>query len=586
MFNKFLHNRQSKRTGGHGIFLSFRITWDLISRKDKLGGKIHILSEQTIDQIAAGEVIENPASVVKELFENAVDAGATHIVVDISGGGLQSIRISDDGCGMSKEDALACLKRHATSKIRCTDDLLALSTMGFRGEAMSSIAAISEMTLTTALKGTLGTNVHVKGGEVIAVEPSARSQGTSIEVRSLFYNVPARKKFQKSQAACSAEITRVATLLALAHPHVGIELIQQKKIVFSLPAAKEGSLISLLEKRSGHLLGTHFQSHMHPLSFTTEGCEIHGLIGDPGITRYNRSGQYLFVNARPVHCLPLAFALRDGYGTRIDTARYPIYVVHAKIEPSLIDVNVHPQKKEIRLKDEDEVKSAMRVAVTKALGSKELPLEMDIQISPFRLEEFSESPLPRTPQVFEEQMFLPLHQEEKIQAIGLFEQYLIVEDKPSGLIWIDLRAAEARLLFERQISHKVTKQALLLPITFSCSTAEGETLLACTNELEELGIELRLIGPCVFLVESIPAFLDEKHIHPLLQALASQVLEEDRKKQCARTIACRSRARTFSLEEGLKIVKELDKIVDALYCPRGKPIFYHMKKDEIEKHFQ
>jgi DNA mismatch repair protein MutL len=379
--------------------------------------------------------------------------------------------------------------------------------------------------------------------------------------------------------------------------------------VFCLPAAKKTeAVIPLLEKRAAALLGTHFQSHMHYLSFREEGCEMYGLIGDPGITRYNRSGQYLFVNARPVHCLPLAFAIRDGYGTRVDTARHPIYVIHAQIEPSLIDVNVHPQKKEIRLREEEEMKQAMRTAVTKALQTKELPLDLEMEIPSFHLYETREVPpnffenTYSSPLLVEEQIHFPL--QEEMKAIGLFEHYLMIsaqsaprclglkEDK-SGLVFIDLCAAEARILFEQLLSpqSKIGSQGLLLPLTFSCSKAEGEKLLSCSDELVELGLELRMIGPCVFMVEAIPSFLEEKEIHPLLQALAAAELEENpenRKKQCAQTICrlSRSGARTFSFDEGLKIVKQLKEAVEPLYCPRGKPIFYQMKKNEIEKHFQ
>jgi DNA mismatch repair protein MutL len=596
-------------------------------QEGKLFKKIHILSEQTIDQIAAGEVIENPASVVKELFENAVDAGASHIVIETLGGGFQSIRISDDGSGMSGEDALLCLKRHATSKIRSVGDLMQLHTMGFRGEALASIASISEMSLTTAMQEGLGLEVQVKGGTILSVQPSARSQGTTIEVRSLFYNVPARKKFQKTAAASSAEITRIGTLLALAHPHIGIELIQQRKEIFSSPSAKnKDALIPLLQKRCTDLLGAHFQSHMHTVHFQENGCEVHGLIGDPCLTRYNRSGQYLFINARPVHCLPLAFAIRDGYGTSVDTARHPIYMIHAAIDPALIDVNVHPQKKDIRLQEEEAMKRAMRRAISRALQSSrlypnpnfvpdsginsEMPLALEIDFpSSFHLRETADEPSfsPEFRSVSEPilEKQIPFSLAEEARAVGLFEHYLILEASsitsacfPScfGIVWVDLLAAEARILFERLMNAQGKKetQGLLLPITFSCSRAEAEKLHTCFSELEQLGISLRSIGPTVFMVEAIPAFLEEKEIHAMLQAIASSLTEdayslsEKKMRQCAQTICrlSRSRTRTFSLHEGLRLFNELSKTGDPLHCPQGKPTIYHMRKDEIESHFQ
>jgi len=597
-----------------------------------LARHIHILSEQTIDQIAAGEVIENPASVVKELFENAVDAGATRIIVEILGGGFQSIRISDDGSGMSDEDAFLCLKRHATSKIRSSDDLIHLYTMGFRGEALASIAAISQLTLNTADQDGRGVEIEVKGGDVISTQPSARPRGTTIEVRSLFYNVPARKKFQKTATASSAEITRVTTLLALAHPHVGVELIQQRKTLFNLrSAAKETSLISLLQNRSAELLGSHFDSHMHSLYCEENGYEMHGLIGDPCLTRYNRSGQYLFVNARPVSCFPLAYAIRDGYGTRVDTSRHPIYVIHAKIDPTLIDVNVHPQKKDIRLREEEGLKVAMRTAVNRALQRSEEPPGFEIQIPSFTLQEsenrnFDKEALqikhdPSVSLVLTEcSMSSSCEKQEQFsfvdqtKAVGVFEHYLIVEAQSlpqlisnqanrDGVFWIDLLAAQARILFERLMREQVHPegpespkgQGLLLPLTFSCSKAEAEKLLTCLNELKTLGFELRSIGPTVFMVETIPSAVEEREVRDILEALLSSLTDdfdihsplEKKIRKCAETICrvSRSRSRTFSLTEALKVFHALIQADDPLHCPQGKPIFYHLKKDQIDDYF-
>ncbi len=429
-------------------------------------------------------------------------------------------------------------------------------------------------------------------------------------------------------------------------------------------------MISLLQKRCADLLGAHFQSHMHTVHFQENGCQVHGLIGDPRLTRYNRSGQYLFINARPVHCLPFAFAIRDGYGTSVDTARHPIYVVHATIDPTLIDVNVHPQKKDIRLQEEESMKQAMRRAISRALQSpqknSEMPLALEIDFpSSFHLRETPDEPVffpefrSSSEPILEKQTSFSLAEE--VRAVGLFEHYLLLEaesitpswmtqeknrgiyrnnlenrefdkeatqnfclermtiaerqgmsegknfeskptrsktDFPScfGIIWVDLLAAEARILFERLMSAQGKKetQGLLLPITFSCSKAEAEKLHTCFSELEQLGISLRSIGPTVFMVEAIPAFLDEKEIHAMLQAIASSLTEdayslsEKKMRQCAQTICrlSRSRTRAFSLSEGLRLFNELSKTGDPMHCPQGKPTIYHMRKDEIESHFQ
>ena len=286
--------------------------------------QIRFLSELTINQIAAGEVIENPASVVKELIENAIDAGATHIKVDILAGGFQAIKVSDDGLGMSPEDAPLCLERHATSKIISSDDLFALTTMGFRGEALASIAAISKIRLLTAQEGKEAVDLEIEGGKILHTIPGARSRGTTMEVRSLFYNVPARKKFQKSPAASSAEITKVVTQLSLAHPDIGFELIQQGSSHFSLPVALRQDFLPLLKQRMEGVLSAEFIPSCRDLAFSESGYAGQGWIAEPHFSRHNRSGQFLFVNRRPVFCPAINYAIRDAYGTRLSTERHPV----------------------------------------------------------------------------------------------------------------------------------------------------------------------------------------------------------------------------------------------------------------------
>ncbi len=571
-----------------------------------MSSKIHILSEQTINQIAAGEVIENPASVVKELVENAIDAGASQITIEIMGGGFQSIIVSDDGCGMEERDALLCLERYATSKIQNAEDLEQLQTMGFRGEALASIAAISKLTLITAVQDHIGIRICTEGGKIAHREPSFRSKGTMIEVRSLFYNVPARKKFQKTAAASSAEITRMTTLLALAHPHVGFELVQQQQTLFSLKAAKNVELVSLVEKRSQDLLGENFQSHRHTVYLKEVDCTLHGVIGSPKNARYNRSGQYLFVNHRPVICPSLAFAIRDGYGTRIDADRHPIYVIHAFLTPSCIDVNVHPQKKEIRIRDEQMIKTQVRLAINLALQQAEMPSAPEVEVpcipfAPFCNEKdiFSMQTNERLFCAQEErQQELPLKQD--IQAIGIFEHYLILEAKSvysdsDGIIWVDLLAAEERILFERLLRSKETSvpaQGLLLPLTFSCSTAEAQVLSTCLQELHQLGIQMRSIGPAAFIIEAIPLCLEEKQVFAVLfeivAGFSSECTSSEKKmRKCAEKIcrSVRARKERFGLHEGLNVFKELMKTDNPTHCPQGKLTFYPIKKNELENYF-
>ncbi|HVX00011.1 MAG TPA: DNA mismatch repair endonuclease MutL, partial [Candidatus Babeliaceae bacterium] len=296
---------------------------------------IRVLTEETINQIAAGEVIENPASVVKELVENAIDAGAHQISIEVKGGGFQLIRVSDDGCGMNQEDALLCFERHATSKIGGIDDLSSLLSMGFRGEALASIASISRVHLITSLHDGQGTEVEVGAGKVKSVGPASRKKGTTFEIRALFYNVPARKKFQKQAAGAFAEIHKLVITLALAHPEIGFELISNEQVILKVIPAS-------LESRISDLFQSSFLSTKLPISGQERDYAVDGFLGIPADHRSNRTGQYLFVNRRPIFSPQVAWAIKEGYGERLSENRYPLFVVYLTVPPALLDVNVHP----------------------------------------------------------------------------------------------------------------------------------------------------------------------------------------------------------------------------------------------------
>lgn len=335
--------------------------------------KIRVLSEQTINKIAAGEVIENPSSVIKELVENSLDAGSTMICVEIQEGGRQLIRISDDGCGMTRDDALLCIERHATSKIREVEDIQDILTMGFRGEAIPSIAAISKLTLLTSPRVEVGQNgegtlISIDGGRILSCASAARSPGTTIEVKTLFFNVPVRRKFQKSPAFDTQEILKMLGLLALAHPSVQFELIgDQKSLLKTTQSTQILPFQELLGKRLENVLGKEYASALLPLKFSQSSFELEGFIGSPTAHRPNRTGQHLFINQRLVFSPMIAAAVREGYGTMLPNHRYPPFVLHLRIPGSLLDVNVHPQKKEVRLRQEYQLKEVLINAVQTAL---------------------------------------------------------------------------------------------------------------------------------------------------------------------------------------------------------------------------
>ncbi len=570
--------------------------------------KIHLLSSHTINQIAAGEVIENPASVVKELVENAVDAGARKIVVETLGGGFQSIVVSDDGVGMGPEDARLSLERHATSKIVSADDLFALSSMGFRGEALASIASVSKMTLQTAADGFPPIAIEVEGGRFLHADPIGRARGTTIEVRSLFYNVPARKKFQKSVAASTAEITKVMTQLALAHPQVGFELIHQKRSLFSLPNGDGCELFDALKLRALALLGEEFVENCHPLVLREEEFQVTGFVASPQFSRPNRSGQSLFINRRPVVCFGIAHAVRDAYGTRLSTDRHPMFLLHFGIDASLVDVNVHPQKKEVRLREQDVIKYKIRQAVNDAfMGKEELERPLMGTDWPFAMQSpmFSEEPVlqlrEERAEVLQEMLPFP----RQIRGIGMYQQYLIADvqeifpdEIKRGVCFIDLPAAEATIWFDQMVSSSAPggSQRLLFPLTLCFPKGESALLLAGMQEIVRLGIDMHQVGDGAFMIEAIPPFLLEGEIEGVLHTLIAEMQELETAKSPAEKRLCtlaaqlsanvRRRKKSYLQDEALRIASELLKLKNFRHCPLGRPTTWILGENEIGSGFK
>jgi DNA mismatch repair protein MutL len=623
------------------------------------------LSEETINKIAAGEVVEKPASVVKELVENSVDAGSSQIRIEILGGGYQLIRITDNGSGMSPEDALLSFERHATSKIAQVEDLFSLATMGFRGEAIASIAAVSKMTLLTAANPSLATCIEMEGGRLLYAEPGARAQGTTVEVRSLFYNVPARKKFQKTAPVSSAEITKIVTQLALAHPEVGFELIQQERSIFLTTPSLGISLTDLLVQRSEQLLGGDFRSNAFQLDLSQGPCDFKGIIGSPVHHRHNRSGQFLFVNRRPVICPLISYAIKDAYGTRLPTDRHPIYLLHISLPAHLIDVNVHPQKKEIRLREEKLLKESIQEAVSISLQRAESLIPKMVQksvpgpcqspgieivreggsiveiqspslttqsqelslrpgnrfLNHFRyktdeirslelLTEKESSDSRWIPESFplrfqeareEEPLQLPISMSEitQISPIGILSHYLLLDAAglklpgkafSSGLILVDLRAAEAQVAFDSLLhSASIASQALLIPITLHLSLAEGALIDVHEEELRQFGIDVHACGKNTYLVNAIPPCVELDDTEQLIKELI-ETLEGSEKKDrrhLARTVSrfARARKKIYMLQEGQELLKQLLRTSSPYLCPQGRPTLIHMSEDEIKAKF-
>jgi DNA mismatch repair protein MutL len=350
--------------------------------------RVRLLPEHVANQIAAGEVVERPASVVKELVENALDAEAARITVEIQAGGRSLIRVTDDGTGMSRDDALLCLERHATSKIREAGDLAAISTLGFRGEAVPSIASVSRMSLTTRERnaGAEGTQIIIHGGRIMEVKAAGSAEGTSVEVRQLFFNLPARRKFLRSEETELAHIQHYLTLAALAHPGVAFTFLKDGRTVWQLPAVSRpdpgDKRFLALRERVRDLVGQEqpWLSLDHSSEVTdlpdldqpaaaagTSRLRVWGLIGPPGVSRATREAQYLFVNRRPVENRGLNFALIEGYHTALMKGRYPVCCLFLEIDPARVDVNIHPAKREVKFHHERAVRQFVAEAVRQAL---------------------------------------------------------------------------------------------------------------------------------------------------------------------------------------------------------------------------
>ncbi len=350
--------------------------------------RIRLLPEQVANQIAAGEVIERPASVVKELVENALDAGAGRVAVEIQAGGRSLMRVTDDGVGMSRDDALLCLERHATSKIQRAEDLASIATMGFRGEALPSIASVSRFTLTTRERDSAspeGTQVSIAGGKIFEVKAAGSAPGTSVEVRQLFFNLPARRKFLRTEETESAHIQHYLTLAALAFPEVAFTFQKDGRLVWQLPAVRSGpeipARLAALHERLRALFGgelkllpVDFEARIQPLQDSDEGdgpganiFRMWGFIGSPGVSRSTREDQHVFVNRRPIENRGMNFALLEGYHTALMKGRYPVCCLFAEIDPAAVDVNIHPAKREVKFHRESEVRRLVAEAVRQTL---------------------------------------------------------------------------------------------------------------------------------------------------------------------------------------------------------------------------
>jgi len=601
-----------------------------------------ILPDDLANQIAAGEVVERPMSVIKELVENSVDARATRILIEIEQGGKKLIRVTDNGLGMSPEDARLAFSRHATSKIKSFSDLERIKSLGFRGEALPSIASVSKTLMITSDNEHLcGTQIFIDGGRPAQVKEVACSHGTTIEVSQLFHNIPARKKFLKSDSTESSHITQVVTQHALAHPHIHFILINNgRKVIDTLPT--DQPLYRIAE-----LFGPDLAKELVQVDAEAGVYRLTGFISSPVYTRSSRSAQYCYVNQRFVRDKVILHSTQHGYSHLLPKGQHPAIYLFLSMDPKLYDVNVHPTKAEVRFAFQQEVHNFVRRTIKDALSkSRKLPLPTSYQpekthdalrspnksgqvagrseldnysmsrptedlsssvelfyknpplhlsdpvkqnvTAPHQVEIFNSKPTPVSNLIYSE-----------FQPLGQLDRSFIIMQGKLGILLIDQHIAHERVLYESFSKAKKNKklevQQLLFPLALEFSPAETELLIRHQKRLSELGLELELFGENGFLLRSVPAILknnDQKEIlREIVDMLPMRTHEDtlnEKLEEILVMMSCRNAIKvntTLDLDQIKQLISDLEKTEMPYTCPHGRPIALLYEMDSILKKF-
>jgi DNA mismatch repair protein MutL len=594
-----------------------------------MSSRIKILSENLSNKIAAGEVVERPASVVKELVENALDAGAGEIVVEFQDGGKRLIKVIDNGSGMSREDALLALERHATSKIATDTDLLSISTLGFRGEALPSIASVSRFSLSSREKGAIeGTEIYGEGGRIKEVKACGMAEGTVIEVRNLFFNTPARLKFLKSKDTEAGHVADQVTRLALSRPDVRFTCVNDGRTLFR---ALNGDRV----ERVAALLGRSLAADLFPVDREEGGLQLNGLAGKPECSRSAASHLYTFVNGRFVRDKVFHHAVLQAYRRFLERGRYPVAVLFLTVSPGDVDVNVHPTKHEVRFRDQSRVHDFIVSSlenmlqstpwIRKPAVSKITPETPRVSHGESKIESVREAlgryrPAPTTQKVQEplfraERIFseiqssseVPLPEPETVggffsslKVLGQYlDAYLLCQDGEDLLV-IDQHAAHERVAFERLktqfASGSVESQGLLFPEVVELSHSEAALVLAHTTTFRQLGFDLEEFGGLARVVKGVPRMLaNGQYIRVLrdlleeLSALGRTRTVTDVQEDILMRIACHSVVRgrqVLSGQEVSALLSALDSVGFASNCPHGRPVLQRISRMDVEKMFK
>jgi len=607
--------------------------------------KIRVLADHVANQIAAGEVVERPASVAKELVENAIDAGATRITIEIEAGGRRLLKVSDDGEGMVRDDAVLAFERHATSKIRETEDLGAIGTLGFRGEALASIASVARVELTTCIEGaSAATRVAIDGGKMRDVKDAAHPRGTTIAVRDLFFNIPARRKFLRSEATETYHLTNLVTHYALAHPEIAFTFVNNGREVVRAAPAKD------LRERAYQIFGAEFLENLLEVnSGDAQVARVTGFVSAPRDRRTSRDSQYLFVNRRFVRDRMIGRSLSEGYRSILPHGVYPAALLFIETPLEEVDVNVHPAKTEVRFRRQAAVADAVREAVRAALASANFvppPQEPEpiatataavSYVAPQPRIEFVPPPppppiIPRAPiepsgeeiardievmiqsasKSVPSVAFPPLNSAEKlarevtpetlsanIRPLGQLEESFIIATDDDGLLLIDQHVAHERVLFDKyralEAERRTESQQLLVPETFDLTPAQAAVFDDLAPELEKYGFELMRLSGRTVAVKAIPADLPSGEARNMLAELMETVDAEKKssaretlRDEIAASLACHAAIKVnmpLAPEKMRWLIDRLLQTSSPTTCPHGRPIILRLTTRDILKGF-
>ena len=585
--------------------------------------KIHLLSEELINKIAAGEVIERPASVVKELVENSLDAGSTSIIVNIEDSGKKLIRVRDNGEGMDEEDARNSVLRHATSKIQKEEDLFAIATLGFRGEALASIAAVSKLSILTKQQQTReGFNLIVEGGSVVSSSVIPTERGTTIEVHNLFFNTPARKKFLKTDSVELRHIIDVVTHYALLHPIVSFKLFHGGNQLLHAP------VIENARDNIASIYGVHVAKDLLEISYTDETTSISGFISTPYTVRNDRQQQVLFVNNRWVRSEEITNAVYKAYHSLLFVNKHPLFVLHLHLDSCAIDVNVHPQKSEIKIEQKEQVCFSVEKAVKETLQKNNLiPLvdvefERQMQFRPVVKKSVQKNDGKYTFEQSKQEVFhvkeespdqsakaslplvlgnniLPLPRSFPIMRIlGQIHKTFFVAETQGGAYFIDQHAAQERVLYEQFMGQfmkeKVEVQYLLQGEIIEFLPGEKELVEDGKEVLERFGFFLEPFGEKTFLLKTVPLIFGRVQqpdffyeVLTFLKEGKEKILE--RKEEIVTRMACRSAVmagEVLTIQQMEAIINDLAKTELPYACPHGRPTLFKISAEELEKKFR